>query len=780
MLEGSGWSGPSKGIQNHQQTHGALNESSCTFVAKFVVSLLFFLSGLTTIEATGLSTKRMQSSATGVYRYNVCNGLAEQLLSHAAHIAIALQQHKSVEIPNYFIVNDEHQGDEDVLPNASNSIPFSAAFDVPYLFQHLQQGLGIRQVELVTFDLTKPQIPCAGTASVNQADPKLLMSVLRAFRPSPPVQSLIRNITSTLETDEPEMGAPLSADNVNRKPRVDGICLHHPDGKSWHNHCAMWSSISDGQDHCLGVVKRRFVESLSSRGLTATTTTTGDKKIRVYYCGDRDISSTLRSIPYEVISQKDVVTAQVVHTIASMPANTTGEMVSKGMTTPIQLEAETSGQPESSIPGFRALIDFYVCSNLTHFIGNSRSTFSAIQIALRQGDGAYWYNSQNIPMGGIWHDAFPIPIVYTYTETSPSFAKHLMQVSILSARRHMPDNPIHILYHGTDDRIFQSWLHEHGVIIHSHDPKWREELNQLKQSGHPTATSLHWSKSFAALQRIDIPRYIDHEYCLHLDADTLVFQPFSLPDFGSKMFNIAMSSAGDPANGPLHFGAMFINIPRMRQTYHDFLEFVLHRGHSKQFEHASLSDQGPYLNFYGEEVQLLPRIFNFKPYWKFLTDKEQELGPFVVHFHGAKPHDYMNYIMAGGCDETKVGFCHNGTLCRAIQQFSITSLSVDATEYCDTGFKNDLVKAAACHDVLRALASPQEECRDFPGLVRQALARRSAVMNRAKISQPDIHMYQGTVLGSRPVVVMALATILQILRFGHQWQRYRNKGRYNR
>ena len=39
-----------------------------------------------------------------------------------------------------------------------------------------------------------------------------------------------------------------------------------------------------------------------------------------------------------------------------------------------------------------AAIDFFVCSSLSSFIGNSVSIFSATQIALRQGRNSSWYN----------------------------------------------------------------------------------------------------------------------------------------------------------------------------------------------------------------------------------------------------------------------------------------------------------------------------------------------------------------------------------------------------
>ena len=45
-----------------------------------------------------------------------------------------------------------------------------------------------------------------------------------------------------------------------------------------------------------------------------------------------------------------------------------------------------------------AIIDFFVCSEIEAFIGNSVSTFSANQIAIRRGINSSWYNSRGIPL----------------------------------------------------------------------------------------------------------------------------------------------------------------------------------------------------------------------------------------------------------------------------------------------------------------------------------------------------------------------------------------------
>jgi hypothetical protein len=224
----------------------------------------------------------------------------------------------------------------------------------------------------------------------HEADPRVVLQVLKAFRPSKKMSSLISSITNKI------------------KDRDEGICVHHRDGQDWQDHCARWGSINDGvyRGNCLGVPGRTFLQSLEDRGLTESRW--------IYYCGDHEVPKELTNSQYTVLSRKDLINQADTRAVESLK----------------------SGQPSRDL---WALIDFYVCGRLQHFIGNSVSTFSAIQIALRDGDNASWYNSQSIPLGDIWR-VYQIPIVYTYTELSKPSGKHLLQASISSVRQQMPSN----------------------------------------------------------------------------------------------------------------------------------------------------------------------------------------------------------------------------------------------------------------------------------------------------------------------------------------------------
>lgn len=55
--------------------------------------------------------------------------------------------------------------------------------------------------------------------------------------------------------------------------------------------------------------------------------------------------------------------------------------------------------------------------------------------------------------------------------------------------------------------------------------------------------------------------------------------------------------------------------------------------------------QGAYNQYYEADLRSwkLPQVFNAKPYHEHNPDAV------IVHFHGAKPHDYAQYLATGEC-----------------------------------------------------------------------------------------------------------------------------------
>ena len=295
------------------------------FSSTFVILLLY------------LALLAVDSSSTGslsltVHRYNICNGISDQLLYHAASIAIAIKLKKKVEIPNHFIVSSVQHTDEAVIPSPENSVPLNVLFDTVHLLDKIQNLGG--KATIVTFDLeATPQIPCVSMHGARQADPNLVRLVLDAFRPSELVQGLVLRVKNALEKTSRDL------DN--------GICVHHKDGQDWHDYCEKWSSISDGdgiyRGNCFGVQGKSFVELLKDRGLTTD---------RWVYCGDHEIPLQLQISAYDVVSR----------------VNLLDDLAKYSVTIP------SFSMISSSITDNRNLwdlVDFYMCSSLTKFIGNS-------------------------------------------------------------------------------------------------------------------------------------------------------------------------------------------------------------------------------------------------------------------------------------------------------------------------------------------------------------------------------------------------------------------------
>ena len=599
-------------------------------------------------------------------RYNICNGLSNQLLIHAAYIARAKQENQIVQIPDYFITNGVQTTNANVIPNATNAIPFGRAFDRVFFRQQLE-SLGI-QASFVTFNFSKPQIKCAGVGMVQHADPWVVQQILQAFRPSRRLQNVINQVSKGFEQ--------LGMDN--------GVCVHHRDGQDWHDHCKRWGNIPDGvyRGNCLGVPNRTFLESLEDRGLR--------KSNWVYYCGDHSVPIELREKGYSVIARQEV-------------------LPSKDMTTIQNL------QPGQEVRDLWALIDFFACSELPRFIGNSVSTFSALQIALKDGEGAYWYNSQSIPLSHAWR-AYQIPIVYTYTEMSAAAGQHFLRASIASVRRQMPHNKIHVLYHGEKDLKFRKWLATQNVTIHNHFPQWRSKIEVMRRNGNPALSHLflHPGNYFGTWQRIDIPLFLDTEYCLLLDSDTIINNPFTLADFGLNMtYGIAMSSEMHlGSTQPSNAGVTLMNIPLLRRTHDRFLRFILNHVDTADFGHSSPSDQGAHLVFHKNQTSFLQPSFNMKPYWP--VTRAEFNKSFVVHFHGPKPHEYLQYIMGKTCNKALGKLCQLASsrpaLCHALREFARASREVEGlNSYCYSSFSN-ATQQSMCENFLGALAETKIEC----------------------------------------------------------------------
>lgn len=652
--------------------------------------------------------------------YTVCNGLSNQLLGHAAYVANLIKSGKKVAIPDAFIVNgvqseknEDGQTLNNIIPTKENSVPLTSIIEGNTLLSKIRQLGG--EACFVPYDLVvatneeqKKDMKCSWLEQLRLSDDDIALSLLESMKPSNPLQDIVNSVISNIEHKSPDSKVS------------DGVCLHHRDGPDWHKHCSIWKG-----NNCMNA------ENMAIEDLVKYRLPDAYPKKWMYYVGDATPSPTL------VEAVKEKTNLQLFYRDEDELADNDeiGKLV---------------GYKEPSVETHRdiyAAVDFFVCKSLSSFIGNSVSTFSAAQTALRRGSNSSWYNSRSIPLLADFLKVGVIPVVYTYTEQSQAMGKVLLKTSITSVRRTFGLNiDINVIYHGTEDKMFLKWLEERHVIVHIHEPKWLGMLHDMVSHADEKSSHLyaHIGNYIGTWQRIDIPLFIDAEYIIFLDSDTVVRNKFDLSDFGKEITPGIAFSKEHPENVelPTNAGVAIMNVPKLRETHTKFLEFIQEHAAKKQDFVLGPSDQGAYLDFYGsyetgsgtgvirrkhgvsKYVKYLDAIFNVKPYYK---KKETFDNRKIIHYHGLKPHDIIKALMGYHLDNfaPAVRFLYptmfDGVvqpLCLTLRDFAISVVEEEDNleQFCHLGFPSIAKDEIACKSFLEKL-SQEETGFDCEGLM---------------------------------------------------------------
>lgn len=646
---------------------------------------------------------RQKKKKPGSPSYIVCNGLSNQFLTHAAHISNAIQSEEDIFIPDVFIFNGVQLNTFiDTLPSEENSLPLHMIIDTDALLEYIRskgiKGQIVPYSEAIAFDDDDDDLPiCNWQQALARADHQIAQDILNILNPSTELSNLIKeNLSNLLVQTSKSTEAKLS----------DGICVHHRDGQDWHNHCKIWEGphydkvwrkncLNDRNLPLPDLIKYRIPDKLP--------------KSWIYYIGDMEPSDQMR----------ESFKAEGLDLFHRTKNNLLGD----------QEIARAFEFTKISLDTHRDLftaVDFFTCSEIDSFIGNSVSTFSSNQIAKRNSVNSSWYNSRSIPLSMIFK-VFYVPIVYTYTEESQSMSKVLLKASILSVRGTFgAKSHIHIIYHGEDDIEFLDWLETNAVIIHKHHPTWLETIETMRQHGKPKRSHLFLDKGnyIGTWQRIDIPLFIDAEYCLMLDSDTVIHSKFGMNDFGLDITpGLAVSSEGDEVRElPLNLGVALFNVPMLRETHTDFMKFIESHTENPEFKDLNISDQGAYLEFYESTTRFLNFVFNVKPYWS--KDKHFKRAK-ITHFHGLKPHDILKLMMGFPIESfpkalrfliPKVmpgwfsGRIKERHVCQTMYDFSL-HLAEDLAsleEYCNMVFDTDKENESNCVKFFEDLAAVPE------------------------------------------------------------------------
>lgn len=634
--------------------------------------------------------------------YVVCNGMANQMLTHISAISNALEKKKSLVMPDSFVFSEINKYSDDILvDNVQNFVPLDKIFDI----EKLRGFFTKKNTESETINLTlQPpsdhEILRCGDPWIDDLRPSNFLNVMDNFAPSPALKDVVDKILN----------------NMGPFARKEGICLHHLNVRDWLKSCNEWGNISDGSwtKSCREQDWRPLGEQLSNRLLKT-------KQRILYYVGDQEP-------PKDSLSFHGFTN---IYTRSNfLPKDEERELLTSLLGERFD-DSLTKQQYTKIYRELWELIDFFVCSEMGSFIGNSVSMWSNLQLAARNGNGM-WYDSGSIPLSHVVH-IFRVPVVYTYTEHSHLFGKILLKVSISSVRRKLGQSqPIHILYHGNKDKDFLSWLHTHDVFVHFHEPKWTEMIERLRLAGDPSSSHLfaHAGNYLGTWQRIDVPDYIESEYVLFLDADTVVAETFTLGDFGSDITRkVAFSLELEEDEIPFNAGVALMNVPTLRETKKDFLEFI-EGGVTIPF--SAPSDQGAYLDFYRPDF--LDRKFNIKPYFHDMRDGK------IMHYHGPKPNEIFNFIIGNKLSPLMTEVIKKGQisgLCEALVAFSKAASEESdlVTMYCAKSFPDDELTRKTCADFFEILSTVKESqtCQNTAMLIHSFYEKQISLLNSNRV-----------------------------------------------
>jgi len=255
---------------------------------------------------------------------------------------------------------------------------------------------------------------------------------------------------------------------------------------------------------------------------------------------------------------------------------------------------------------------------------------------------------------------------------------------------------------------FPEWLIEHGVVVHQHNPEWRNKLETMRRAlvdNHTMDSHLYASSGnfFGTFQRIDIPEFLSVEYCILLDADTIVVRPFTLADFGTHMpEGLAFSSdMKENDDKPQNAGVALLNVPYLRKRLGEFRTFVFN--HTDGNFKRGPGDQGAFLDFYGGNIKYLSTRFNTKPHYKNNTNWD---NAYIIHYQGLKPNDQIEYWFGGTCDPLKCSlmskFHGSPHKCDAMVKFAkAASIETVIKTFCSQSLKQH---SDLCVDLLDRMA----------------------------------------------------------------------------
>jgi hypothetical protein len=352
-----------------------------------------------------------------------------------------------------------------------------------------------------------------------------------------------------------------------------------------------------------------------------------------------------------------------------------------------------------------AALEYCIVSRAESFVGNSVSTFSALQMLQRKHAGrkSFQYNGGNIPLEAILgkiHKEPQLKWVFAYSSGSPQHVFDHVKVAVLSAKLNTLLVPYCIV--NEEDHVTK-WLRSNGVSVIVHRLKWNEELVQQHLKKDFTPKFFTHLTSVTAIQgcfaRMDIPilGWMD-EFVLYTDVDVMFLSDISLSQFKElpKYFLCGPETEKSIQRPPCNDGVMLVNVRNMANSYSNFSKFILNNPTNLEFRHGPL-DQGAFNDFYSDSFKTyFSDYYNWKPYWNNWSEAREFVK--LVHFHGPKIVDYENKF-SNSTHKPMDGFLRllqmcdeRDSSCKALVYLFKWVLGRENVSHCDTASMRYLVQ----------------------------------------------------------------------------------------
>ena len=555
----------------------------------------------------------------------MCNGYGNQIISLLSAITIASKSQRRIVIPQ-FVLDGRQIDKRNVDGSSSMTIPLDKIIQTSKLkggsmpdFVSADQIYGLNFTEMdfdiygesffkISADIKNLKIGCPAfkvpkSSLLEHRD--ILVQAMQAISPTRYYLELQHKCSNMLE--------------------IDGIynALHFRAEKDWIVHCERWQAIDDGivRNNCLNNTFD-IGYALLNHGI--------DPKIKLVILMDE-----------ENISDKLMTSLRT-----SLSAWGFRNFIILGSGLFERLNRTHLHREE------RAMISFNIAFESNHFVGNSVSSFSALLIAKRRMSDlkSSYYNGGNIPL----EDFLPIFSLAWLTTANDKMNKeyfNMLKASIVSGKR--AGLRPYVLYQGQKDSPIYKWLESENIEIIIHDLSIKSSLLRLVETdraSHLKSSHLYASDDavIGTWQRVDIPILdgIRHEtYILFTDCDVVFQANISLSDFPAPLPKF-MAMAEERFQGfPYNAGVILFNMIAMRESYQGFIKWILNQNNGLYYGKYGPGDQGAYNEYYEKPLKenVLPQRFNAKPYHTSHSLTK------IIHFHGPKVHDYLEYLETGSC-----------------------------------------------------------------------------------------------------------------------------------